>query len=78
MLSKAGQPPDIDEFSDLQLLQLRDWYFSTILECEMPDDLEQRIEAWGYADVDNFHHELLREFAYRKAESSSRSSEALK
>jgi hypothetical protein len=75
MLSKAGQAPDIDEFSDLQLLQLRDWYFSTILDCEMPDDLEQRVQAWGYVDIDSFHHEVLREFAYRKARSSSPGSE---
>jgi hypothetical protein len=69
-LKAAGQPPDIDEFSDLQLLQLRDWYFSTLLGCEMPDDLDHRVETWGYADLDAFHHALLSEFAYLKMDGS--------
>lgn len=58
--------PDVEELSDLQLLELRDWYFSRVLEREMPDDLAQCVRAWGYADPTNFHRAIFAEFVYRQ------------
>jgi hypothetical protein len=50
----------------LQLLELRDWYFSQVLEREMPDDLAQCVRAWGYADSTDFHRAIFAEFVYRQ------------
>jgi hypothetical protein len=57
--------PEAGTLPELQRLQLRDWYFSQVLAGDMPDDLDLRIRAWGYADADHFHETLLREYAYR-------------
>jgi len=58
--------PDADEFSDLQLLQLRDWYFTQVLGQDMPDDIEQCIRAWGYGDLADFHRAIFAEHVYRR------------
>lgn len=65
----AEQPalPDAIDLPELQLLQLRDWYFSKVLVTDMPDDLDRRICDWGYADATHFHRTLLREYVYRKS-----------
>jgi hypothetical protein len=56
--------PDVEEFSELQLLELRDWYFSQLLQQEMPDDLEGWIRDLGYRDLARFHRALFAEYVY--------------
>ena len=58
--------PDVEEFSELQLLQLRDWYFANALGTDMPDDIEQYIRAWGYRDMMHFHRAIFTEHIYRR------------
>jgi hypothetical protein len=58
--------PDAGEFSELQLLGLRDWYFSRVLGEDMPDDLAWRVGASGYADLEQFHRALFDEYVYRQ------------
>jgi hypothetical protein len=58
--------PDVEAFSELQLLGLRDWYFSRVLGRDMPDDLESRVGAWGYADLAQFHRAIFAEYVYRQ------------
>ena len=57
--------PRATEFSDLQLLELTDWYFSKVLDREMPDDLEGCVRAWGYPDVGQFYQAILGEYVCR-------------
>ncbi len=65
-VSAQGRLPDASQFSDLQLLQLRDWYFSRVLEQEMPDDIGQSASAFGYANLAHFHQALFTEYVYRQ------------
>jgi len=58
--------PDVEEFSELQLLQLRDWYFVKALGTDMPDDIEQCVRAWGYRDMMHFHRAIFAEHVYRR------------
>ncbi len=58
--------PEVGKFSDLQLLELRDWYFSRILGRDMPDDIERCARAWGYADLAQFHRTIFAEYVYRE------------
>ena len=60
--------PDVGEFSQLQLLELRDWYFSRVLGEEMPDDIEQCVRDRGYGDLTHFHRAIFAEFVYRETE----------
>jgi hypothetical protein len=65
-LGAGGDLPDAEEFSELQLLQLRDWYFEKALGTAMPDDIEQYIRAWGYRDMMHFHRAIFAEHVYRR------------
>ena len=65
-LSDRTDLPDTEEFSDLQLLQLRDWYFTQVLGQDMPDDIEQCIRAWGYGTMADFHRQVFAEHVYRR------------
>jgi hypothetical protein len=58
--------PDVEEFSDLQLLELRDWYFLQALGRDMPDDIEKCVRAWGYSDLAQFHRTIFAEYVYRQ------------
>ena len=58
--------PDAAEFSELKLLELRDWYFSRLLGGDMPDDIEQWVRASGYPDLAHFHNTIFHEFVYRQ------------
>ena len=57
--------PHVADFSELQLLQLRDWYFSALNDGDMPDDLEDYLRKSGYVDAAHFHEALLAEYVYR-------------
>jgi hypothetical protein len=65
-LAMQSDLPDVEEFSELQLLQLRDWYFSQAIRQDMPDDLDLSIRAWGYADQTDFHRAIFAEHVYRR------------
>jgi hypothetical protein len=58
--------PEVEAFSGLQLLELRDWYFSRVLGQEMPDDIAQCVKAWGYSGLAHFHRAIFGEFVYRQ------------
>ena len=58
--------PDAEDFSELQLLQLRDWYFTQVLGQDMPDDIEQYIRARGNGDLAGFHRAIFAEHVYRQ------------
>jgi hypothetical protein len=59
--------PEVEEFSGLQLLELRNWYFTQVLERDMPDEIEQCVRAWTYSDLAHFHRVIFSEFVYRQA-----------
>ena len=59
--------PEVEEFSDLQRLELRDWYFTQLLGQDMPDDIEQCVRDWSYSDLSHFHRVIFNEFVYRQA-----------
>lgn len=56
--------PHIDEFSELQLLQLRDWYFSRSPGGDMPEDLQRYLLDAGYAGTTRFHEAIFAEYVY--------------
>ncbi len=56
--------PHVEEFSELQLLELRDWYFSLTVGRDMPEDLERWIADFGYRDLSHFHSQIFAEFVY--------------
>jgi hypothetical protein len=58
--------PQVDEFSELQLLQLRDWYFSRLPGGDMPDDLQRYLRDAGYTDTMRFHEAIFAEYVYRE------------
>ncbi|HYH43818.1 MAG TPA: TfuA-like protein [Burkholderiales bacterium] len=64
--SSAADVPGVDDFSGLQLLQLRDWFFTHVRGEDMPEDLDGYLKGRGYEDESQFHGELIREFAYRQ------------
>ena len=57
--------PRATEFSDLQLLELTDWYFSRVLGQDIPDDLEGWARGCGYSDLAQFHQAIFDEYVYR-------------
>jgi hypothetical protein len=58
--------PEVEDFSELQLLELRDWYFSQVLERDMPDDLARWTRRLGYRDISHFHRAAFAEYVYRR------------
>lgn len=57
--------PEVEDFSELQLLELRDWYFSHLLQRDMPEDLDRWIQDLGYRDPAHFHANVFAEYVYR-------------
>jgi hypothetical protein len=60
------QLPDVEEFSELQLLELRDWYFSQAVGAEMPLDIDRWMRDLGHGDLSRFHRMIFAEYVYRK------------
>ena len=58
--------PDAADFSDLKLLEMRDWYFSKVLCEDMPDDFDEWLHSAGYANLTSFHNAIFAEFVYRQ------------
>ena len=65
-LAAGAAVPEVENFSGLQLLQLRDWFFTRVRCEDMPDDLDAYMRERGYEDETHFHSELVGEFAYRQ------------
>jgi hypothetical protein len=61
----ASGLPKATEFSDLQLLELTDWYFSRVLGRDIPDDLDGWVRGSGYQDLPQFHQAVFDEYVYR-------------
>lgn len=74
-LAALPQLPDIEDFSELQLLELRDWYFSNVVGTEMPDDLDQWLRESGHADLAQFHRSIFAEYLYRGESRGERAAE---
>ena len=66
LLAARTDLPDVEDFSELQLLQLRDWYFSRPPGRQMPDDLEHYLRGAGYPDTMRFHAAIFAEYVYRE------------
>lgn len=58
--------PSAEDFSELQLLQLRDWYFSQLAGGDMPEELERYLRDSGYPDTMHFHEAIFAEYVYRQ------------
>jgi hypothetical protein len=58
--------PQVEDFSELQLLELRDWYFSQVLGRDIPDDLVRWTGHLGYRDLSHFHRAAFAEYVYRE------------
>jgi hypothetical protein len=69
--------PEVEEFSGLQLLELRDWYFTRMLRQEMPDDVAARVKGWGYSGMTHFHRAIFHEFVYRQMIGSGEAAAAM-
>ena len=54
------------ELSEIDLLQLTDWYFSNVLDLEMPAHLEDYAASLGFTDMDSFYDMILREYYYKE------------
>jgi hypothetical protein len=66
-LGDRSDLPKADDFSELQLLELRDWYFSLQPAGDMPNDLERYLRDSGYPDEMRFHQAIFAEYVYRNA-----------
>lgn len=69
-LAERTDLPHVDDFSELQLLQLRDWYFARLPGGEMPDDLQSYVRAAGYTDTICFHEAIFAEYVYQEMSGS--------
>jgi hypothetical protein len=65
-LSQQTDLPRAEDFSELQLLQLRDWYFSKLAGKDMPDELDKYVRDSGYPDAMRFHEAIFAEYVYRQ------------
>lgn len=75
-LAARNDLPEVEEFSGLQLLELRDWYFTRVLGQEMPDDIAACVKAWGYSGLGHFHRAIFHEFVYRQMSGSDEAAAA--
>ena len=59
--------PRPENLSDLDLLQLSDWYFREVLAADLPDDLEAYAALLDLEDIDAFHAMILDEYLYTES-----------
>lgn len=65
-LQKMARKPDIKDLSQLDRLQLCDWYFSTQLGVEIPDQAAEYANELGLQDTDSFYDMILKEYIYQE------------
>ena len=58
--------PNCIELSEIDLLQLADWYFSKELDRELPAQLEDYAASLGFTDMDSFYDMILKEYYYKQ------------
>ena len=58
--------PNIFDLTDIDLLQLADWYFSQQLGLDLPDQLEDYAARLGFTDMDSFYDMILKEYYYKQ------------
>ena len=56
--------PNSTELSDIELLQLTDWYFTQLLGLELPSQIEEYAASLGFNDMDAFYDMILQEYYY--------------
>lgn len=66
-LAEVGYAEASLEDLDLSWDGLLDWYFHTVQDTDVPEDLEAFAAHHGYADVAHLRRALVREYAYRTA-----------
>ncbi len=66
-LSRLKTKPHSAVLNDLDRLQLCDWYFSTQLDMEMPNQIETYTQRLGFSDTESFYDMILGEYLYRTA-----------
>jgi hypothetical protein len=71
-LAARSDLPDTHDLSELQLLQLRDWFFSGVLETDMPEDLAAYLDHRGYPDEAAFHTAIFEDYVYRQMSDGDR------
>lgn len=64
VLDQLQQKPNVDELSELDRLQLCDWYFSTRLNSQIPDHMQKYVMELGLDDDNDFYAMLLAEYLY--------------
>jgi len=64
-LAQQRNRPPVGELTELQLLQLFDWYFEQVLDTSMPDNIEAYATQLGFSRMDDFHQLLLHEYYFR-------------
>ena len=66
-LAQLKRRPKPENLSDLDLLQLSDWYFREILDADLPDDLGAYAEWLDLEDIDAFYAMILDEYLYTES-----------
>ena len=66
-LVQLERRPGLSDLSDLDLLQLSDWYFREILDAELPDNLETYAELLDLEDIDAFYAMILDEYLFTES-----------
>lgn len=75
-LAELKQKPSIHQLSDIDKLQLCDWYFTQQLSDEMPEKIEDYTIELGFTDPDTFYAMILEEYLYQEVESENASQRA--
>ncbi|GJL83785.1 MAG: hypothetical protein DHS20C01_34190 [marine bacterium B5-7] len=60
----VGRSVSASDLTDLELLQLMDWYFEQQLKVEMPDSIDEYAAQLGGLEVESFYNLVLREYYY--------------
>jgi hypothetical protein len=68
ILKQRPTKPDGAALNELEQLQLADWYFTHILNTEMPARIDAYCEKLGLDDNDSFYDMILGEYLYTNSE----------
>ena len=63
-LNQQKNRPKFSDLTELDLLQLSDWYFTQILNTELPDQIEDYANQLGFTEIDDFYVMILDEYYY--------------